>query len=528
MDNPELVSEDIGEKLALGGLLPKFGLPTSARYLFHGFDLKEQTPLVIDRDESIAIYEFAPGAQKTKDKRIHKAIGFTSPIFFLGREFRNDESSPFSLHRWMVMCDACGHVHTENDNWNEGLLQECPDCGESDKDSFRKFRIRSPKGYRSDFSEGSDAREDVELALSRPPVFAESTKEGNDLEVANEPGYVITLADRDITWRVNANGWNLFRGTVHAEVKENGLYYLHHQWLLTEKEEDDIASIALATIKKTEVLRISPAAFPDEVNLDMFARSSTTNDAVKAAYYSAAFLLQRIVADELDVDPTEIEITRIVRKSLLSAGRARNVAEIVLADELPNGSGFVRYLFDNFRDIIRKAVMPDLPDSYTGKIHSSRHEAMCQDACYECLKVYRNMNYHGLLDWRLGISLLRLMNDPNFRLGTDGNFEFIELANWRNAAAKLRDVLCHGFGFKARDDFDLPGVSFGRGERNVALVVHPLWNTSSFANEVWLTERFADARAFSNRSGGLLRTIDTFNLQRRMGWCYEKIVSTEF
>jgi DEAD/DEAH box helicase domain-containing protein len=53
-----------------------FGMPTTVKNLYHGINKPE--PLSIDRAQAMAIYEFAPGAQKTKDKAIHQVIGFTS------------------------------------------------------------------------------------------------------------------------------------------------------------------------------------------------------------------------------------------------------------------------------------------------------------------------------------------------------------------------------------------------------------------------------------------------------------------
>ena len=92
----------------------------------------------------------------------------------------------------------------------------------------------------------------------------------------------------------------------------------------------------------------------------------------------------------------------------------RRIAEIILTDELPNGSGFVRYLYNNLANILSESINPSNSNSYLGKIHSENHQEKCDDACYDCLKVSRNMNYHSLLDWRLGLSMLRVMNDSTF------------------------------------------------------------------------------------------------------------------
>jgi hypothetical protein len=38
----------------------------------------------------------------------------------------------------------------------------------------------------------------------------------------------------------------------------------------------------------------------------------------------------------------------------------------------------------------------------------------CDSACYKCLKDYRNMAYHGLLDWRLAADMLTLLRGGEF------------------------------------------------------------------------------------------------------------------
>src|SRR5207248_4702895 len=92
---------------------------------------------------------------------------------------------------------------------------------------------------------------------------------------------------------------------------------------------------ALAANKTTEVFRIQPLAFEPGFYWNMFD-SRLQSSGVKAAVYSAAFLLQRAIAVDLDVDPTEVEIADIRRGE-------DGLPVITLTDELPNGSGFVRH-----------------------------------------------------------------------------------------------------------------------------------------------------------------------------------------
>jgi hypothetical protein len=296
--------------------------------------------------------------------------------------------------------------------------------------------------------------------------------------------------------------------------------------MATSAEEN----IALASNKNTEIFRIAPTSVPFELDLNMFFSETSAphvkaqSNGVRSGYYSAAFLLQRILADKLDVDPTEIEIADISMK-LLEDGTNRKIAEIILTDELPNGSGFVRYLYNNLTSVLSELINPSNSSSYLGKIHSQSHQEKCNDACYDCLKVFRNMNYHSLLDWRLGISMIRVMNDKTFVCGTDGNFNFVELQNWLEFATELRNAFAQSFGFSNTEDINgLPIIKFGRNERNVIMIVHPFWNMKNFAEVNWVTEIYNEILDHTESNGGKISIIDTFNLLRRPGWCYEKLI----
>ncbi|MEO8232539.1 MAG: DUF1998 domain-containing protein, partial [Ignavibacteriota bacterium] len=205
------------------------------------------------------------------------------------------------------------------------------------------------------------------------------------------------------------------------------------------------------------------------------------------------------------------------------------VAEIILTDELPNGSGFVRHLFNNFEEVLSDTIAPPSEKLYLKLIHDGKHSNSCKDSCYDCLKVYRNMNYHSLLDWRLALSMIRLMNDETFVCGTDRNFDYVELKHWLKDAILLRDSFLQSFGYKHKSDLNgLPLIRWGQGMKNIIVIVHPFWNVSNLNyEENWLARTFTSLKKEVNGSGGSLSIIDTFNLHRRPGWCYEKLVIRE-
>src|SRR5690606_29320429 len=74
--NTELAGEGLAERLAEGGILPMYGMPSRTRDLYHGVNFRKKEFNVINRDLDMSVTEFAPGSKKTKDKRVYTAVGF--------------------------------------------------------------------------------------------------------------------------------------------------------------------------------------------------------------------------------------------------------------------------------------------------------------------------------------------------------------------------------------------------------------------------------------------------------------------
>ncbi|TAH41176.1 MAG: DEAD/DEAH box helicase [Bacteroidetes bacterium] len=575
ISNEEIATTDVSEKLAEGGILPMFGMPTTVKNLYHGID-RNLEPFAIDRAQSMAIYEFAPGAQKTKDKAIHAVIGFTSDIIntrIRGVETvtnaRTNNNLPFSMNRWFVRCRSCGLFKTYSEtekttleaanHFNRGVnaTPVCPACGETNLDKYqRPEMLKAPRAYRTNLSMGSDMKDDSEFLLSRPPIFAENVEDPNNPNVpviVNNAELLIT--DKDVTWRVNTNSDNFFTGSL-ANTQNffpfSQPFRFTQQWIAQSVIDNNQANpfnengysyriypeaaqerIALASNKKTEIFRIAPVRVPLDLNLNMFSMDfdlpyvKAQANGVRSGYYSAAFLLQRILADQLDVDPTEIEIADIVKRELVENSIIkRYVSEIILTDELPNGSGFVRFLYNRFPELLTEAMNPTDAQSYLGKIHSTNHQGNCKDACYECLKVFRNMNYHSLLDWRLGLSMMRVLNDATYKCGADGIFnQHVELNGWLEFATSLRNGFAESFGMRTVDEVQgLPIIKWHARDKNVIMIVHPFWDMKNERADNWINEIKNELLSYTRSRGGKLSIVDAFNLHRRPGWCYEKLV----
>ena len=508
---PEITGEGLAERLAEGALLPMYGMPSRTRLLYHGpiKSGKDSFPS-IDRDLEIAITEFAPGAQKTKDKVIHTSVGFTAPIIKRGNGWGTLPGNPVSYRRWLQKCKSCGYTITST---NQFLVDSCSHCAQPKDDSglFSQFQIATPQAFRTDLSWGEDAREDTDIIFGIPAALAETGGAESVRELSGK-NCIVSLSQEGRIWRINDNAGRLFEGAIvqtppppNPGTGGSMPPVLSQQWILGEYLQPNVVleRIALAAGKTTEVLRIAPKIIPHGLTID----PASGRGAVRAAIISAAFLIQRILSDMLDIDPEEIEVASIARWPL---DPRHWVADIILSDRLPNGAGFTWWASENFDEILEEACFPSR--SYSKQIQSIEHSS-CDSSCYDyCLKVYRNMTYHGLLDWRLAISYLKVLHDTSYLSGLDGNFNSPELTGWLSLAEKTRDHFINDFGYAPIKYGMLPGF-IANGRRFI--VVHPLWNINVPTGVL--------ARAISEAGGSADGYINTFNLLRRPGWCRKEL-----
>ena len=506
---PSSQAKGLAERLAEGAILPMYGMPSRSRHLFH--QLRGGTPRQIDRDLDLAITEFAPGSERTKDKRIHVPIGFTAPYLPRQRQWIPSEPDPLPGRRWMQRCERCHFTKTTDD---EPDNEFCPECGcdkNGERTAFRVYQFAVPLGFRTSMHPGRDAKdEDDLLAMGTASVAESEPQPCNNVPATNS---AIAYSSAGRVYRVNDRSGELFTGQL-GTTNRNG-EVLESQWIDERFQDvDGIAfspvsppeSLALASPKTTDVLRIRPASVAVGLCLDPLASSG----AIKAAYYSAAFILRSLAAEMIDTDPDEFDVSNVRQVELATGQRA---GEIVLSDHLANGSGYVSWVHNNWADVLARATSDGEPENtFIGALTSASHRQNCDSAGYDCLRQYRNMRFHGLLDWRLGLSLLRAISDDTFACGLDHDFITPDLEGWKNFARERRDAFCSTFGCSPRDFGPLPGFVVGTYQ---VLIVHPLWDTHSPQGLL--------AEAHATASPSPPKHLDTFNLLRRESWSYQSL-----
>jgi hypothetical protein len=544
----------LAHSLAEQGNLPMYGMPTRVRDLYVGTresGATRQTEWVtIDRDLDLAVYEFAPGSVIVKDKRAHLCVGFTGPLRgFLFRQPPGEHikpmSPPFGDPFWMLECVNCGswfRFDTQPDE-NSG---DCVSCGRP-LEPRRSIESREPLGFRTNFCPSSD-------------VDSEGPS-GRHRSIQSEAG-ALTLdpcAGSNLSLRVGAQTktYRLNRGAVDASKPGDWLGFsavLGKQRLARRRREafldaqmisDDIlrtpgapaeftpyvgedaqrvSRIWLAAPKTTDALYLAPTTIPAGLALERVVGPRSLEGlsaaqildalgrtSVRAAALSATFILVNRAALALDVDPEEFDVIepRIFRPA---GGVALPVLQF--ADHLVNGAGFCDELGRSDTatgmPVIASLLASVLNDSNEYPLNEflrGDHERTCEQGCYRCLLRYRNQPYHGLLDWRLGLTFLHALADAAYRCGLDGNFASPALRAWPTLVEKDVWRLERQFGrMQSKRLGSLWAVRFD-GSRKWAIIAHPLWDSANPSGVL--------LDAVNGLGGEPFVIVDSFNLARR-------------
>ena len=97
---------------------------------------------------------------------------------------------------------------------------------------------------------------------------------------------------------------------------------------------------------------------PRGITINPLIKEEYTRVSVKGAIYSSAFILQEIVATMLDIDPEELAICRVQPRFIDgNTDSQKAVAEVVITDKLPNGSGTCKWIFDNWKEKILPSIL---------------------------------------------------------------------------------------------------------------------------------------------------------------------------
>jgi hypothetical protein len=272
-------------------------------------------------------------------------------------------------------------------------------------------------------------------------------------------------------------------------------------------------TVRLMSRKPTDSFYLGMNSIPSGLALDRIGGRSAYTTSMRAAAISATQLLIQRAALELDIAPEEFE-------SLEPRAR-RGLPLLQVADFLVNGAGFSRRRADIDRGVpfatrLLESMVSDPHDVLVAPYFADHHPAQCSRSCYRCMQRYNNRGYHGLLDWRLGLSFLRCLLDDQWRAGLDGDWNSgRELLDWprlaQDGAEELRRMDPGRRTIDRRGPLNLPVLLRQDGGRVQGfLIVHPFWRLDNLSLQI-------GSLAETVRSIGAdeIFFVDTFEVARR-------------
>ncbi|TDB49218.1 helicase-related protein [Photorhabdus luminescens] len=526
--------------LAERGKLPMYGMPTRVRNLYLGLrktkglnDKTEYEWSTMDRDLDLAVFEYAPGSVLIKDKKKHEVIGFTGNY----REPQvqgNRVSALSTVGSWMeschyvAICPACGSAKLEQNQPDNDV--NCEDCDTPISSGEFELYI-TPAAFRTDFEPKDDMDSFTRMSLKTTATVLHkgTTKNCDSFIVQRGAVTILRLNDGPINGEKEGERFTIDLATDQKAPIPLATYHTpiegkqaidsnwpglrnNFRWQCAGKKE----KFGLVSSKETESLHLELMKFDSRLNLNMVARyGKYMNLPTRAAAISATQILTHKAALYLDVSPDEFETL----EPRLHLGKPI----LQIADALINGSGLCRRLAepavaDGFPLIVEllHEILED-EDRYSWPMVDflkKDHHMQCRTACYKCIQRYGNRQYHGLLDWRLGMAYLRAMVMPEFACGLNvADWDQPEMIGWRERAFELAEnveALRPGT-IKLSKEHSLPVLIERQDGKELwrAVVTHPLWQWRDSERDV-LIDSFGLVDGSSS-----LRFIDTFELERR-------------
>ena len=249
-------------------------------------------------------------------------------------------------------------------------------------------------------------------------------------------------------------------------------------------------------------------------------------------------MLRKALGHQLDIDPGEVDIA-LVKPSI-----SEFATTIFLCDTLPNGSGYAEYLSNNLEQIVQSILDPK--ENGIGKgILSNNHVEKCDGICPQCLMEYSNRSFHGQLDWSLGVSWLRLLENEElaaitYQCGLQRrDFEFPEIQAYFDQAHKWKTKLIEWSRGRLEEfsgGMDAKVLKAGEAipvlqhvddpnhpdrKRSLIAIIHPFWDTEADHHPPGSVMR--DLQDTAAALGMDIIYIDVFNLYRRAAWALPQL-----
>lgn len=423
----DFMGQFLVEQLSRRGLIPTYSFPVHSLNLevlndASGSYFGSKSEVVLSRDASLGISEYAPGAEVVANGRIWESAGLAH------------YPKAFMPERWYVACPECFHVDIGDSM--EDVPPVCSNCGSMEGRRKRKFV--EPHGFVTSFADrrgrdpGSSRRrvkaadEAKLIAAPRDDVFEDtglrflnsallSAKARGDgaltgaLFIANRGAYGEGYRRCYVCNYCEPVGPQVKGAKAAANkgaVKGSKTKFVHKdpQTGLTCKN-DVVSQGGLDFVHQ----------FHTDVRILRFVQAMPepeSSDMVPRRYHER---VARTVSEALRLAATRLlslhpgEIRAIYRLS----GARGSALEVVLYDGVPGGAGYCArigepgYSFSALIEAARKSL--NCPEE-------------CESGCRVCLCDYANQRYWDSFERRAALSWLNALADPTAGASAPGNY----------------------------------------------------------------------------------------------------------
>ena len=461
--------------LVTEGVLPRYAFPVDVVSLWTKAPNRWSFGEEIQRGMSIALSEYAPGAELVIDKQVIRPVGIYEPFA------KDDDPQRYFATKWYFECKSCRHVCVDDRGYGDGAGEhQCELCGES----IQPRPAVIPTGFRTDWQ----AKQEPYRGGGK--VRAGAT--GSTRLIASSNAREGTSHYTGRLFLHNLTG-NLY--TVNQGEEGKGLFICGKCGRGLAKENDKHHSPAgRECFGKTERV---PAILMHEFRSDLMLSQIDLpsgygfDPQLVRGRGAAQSLLQALMiagAETLQISPREL------------GGEVRGVSipdtdnrtiECFIYDTLPNGAGYAADLKKQFDSVLHAAITlcKDCP-------------ADCDSACYKCLLSYGNRLYHPILDRHIACDLLNFVSTGKWTDNKGGVSSALD--HLKPFAASTEDILLE-------NDYLAANVVAGSHKRCV-IPIHPLMgDCSNLINDAWA------------RSGVQPIAVSSFDLARRPFWVWRKL-----
>lgn len=402
-DGAELPSEtrsqtNLLDRLLYKGVLPRYAFPTDV-VSFHVFDRNKSERFhteflyVPSQGLDVALSQYAPG----------KVVWIDNKEWTSGAIYAPMHSDRFKAwqQRWLYFeCKICHYaMHLPPTEAVRGEERDCPACGAEGKFGKAMNWMRPPGFAHRVTKEPGTSPDDV-------PANSYATRAKLVAEGPSDESLWTPVTDRlEQTYQRStllvtntgprSEGYNYCTmcGLVEPAAQATGEVFGTHKKPFPDEENQDcpglmstrglvlgtdfISDVLLVRLRVESPVKLRPELLSTHVALRSVAEALTI-----------------AATRKLGVEATELQAE--YRPALTPLGHRGLEAEIYLYDTLAGGAGFTRRVHDFGLSIFENTLT-----------RLEQCPADCDESCYQCLRSFRNRFEHGLLDRKVGASLLR-------------------------------------------------------------------------------------------------------------------------